>query len=343
MAQRETEGAVSTKSHSRGKDKSKGKRHTESKSPEETDGLKTVEVPECAVCLQTCVQPVQLPCDHIFCFLCVKGVANQSKRCALCRTEIPMEFLNHPNLVNTGEDICVPEEPSGGKEDYLWFYEGRNGWWQYDQRTIIELEDAYKQKQRCVELLIAGFLYVIDFENLIQIRRNDPTRRRRIKRDLATVPKKGVAGIKYFTQSVQQDDRQGDGDEAENTNSTTAVGGKGAPAATDSDSVVNTTAQLDALTLSSPTDELDGDEEAEPTDEVQVVSSSAGQSSGDHVRQTSHRRSPNSLVTMSTQVIQSDAVMPQGVRLRRGVRRQGRTLDTTMSRQEYLSTEPEIE
>ena len=39
------------------------------------------EVPiECAVCLQTCVCPVQLPCKHIFCFLCVKGVTLQSKR-----------------------------------------------------------------------------------------------------------------------------------------------------------------------------------------------------------------------------------------------------------------------
>ena len=39
------------------------------------------EVPiECAVCLQTCVYPVQLPCKHIFCFLCVKGVTLQSKR-----------------------------------------------------------------------------------------------------------------------------------------------------------------------------------------------------------------------------------------------------------------------
>ena len=27
---------------------------------------------ECAVCLQNCIYPVQLPCKHIFCFLCVK-------------------------------------------------------------------------------------------------------------------------------------------------------------------------------------------------------------------------------------------------------------------------------
>ena len=53
---------------------------------EKEDGKQLVEagsseVPiECAVCLQTCVYPVQLPCKHIFCFLCVKGVTLQSKR-----------------------------------------------------------------------------------------------------------------------------------------------------------------------------------------------------------------------------------------------------------------------
>ena len=28
---------------------------------------------ECAVCLQPSIHPVRLPCNHIFCFLCVKG------------------------------------------------------------------------------------------------------------------------------------------------------------------------------------------------------------------------------------------------------------------------------
>ncbi|KAH7976626.1 hypothetical protein HPB52_017026 [Rhipicephalus sanguineus] len=40
---------------------------------------------ECAICLQKCIHPARLPCGHIFCFLCVKGIANQSKRCAMCR------------------------------------------------------------------------------------------------------------------------------------------------------------------------------------------------------------------------------------------------------------------
>lgn len=70
------------------------------------------------------------------------------------------------------------------------------GWWQYDERTSVELESAYKRSQRVCELLIAGFLYMIDFDQMLQYRKSDPTRRRRIKRDLATIPKKGVAGLR---------------------------------------------------------------------------------------------------------------------------------------------------
>lgn len=65
------------------------------------------------------------------------------------------------------------------------------GWWQYDERTSKELETCYKAGERTCELLIAGFLYVTDLEAMLQLRRNDPSRRRRIKRDLSTIPKKG--------------------------------------------------------------------------------------------------------------------------------------------------------
>lgn len=155
---------------------------------------------ECAVCLQGCVHPVELPCGHIFCFLCVKGVANQSKRCAMCRKELPSGYLERPHLVNTSD----LERPRAYEDGQQWFYEGHNGWWQYDERTSSELEMAYKRHERTCELLIAGFLYVVDFECMIQLRRNDPSRRRRIKRDLATIPKKGIAGLR-LPEAVSED------------------------------------------------------------------------------------------------------------------------------------------
>lgn len=150
------------------------------------------DVPECAVCLQLCIHPVKLPCGHIFCYLCVKGVANQSKRCAMCRHELPPDFLDHPQLVHK-DDLSEVTSFDDGQQ---WFYEGHNGWWQYDERTSWELETAHARGDKTCELLIAGFLYVVDFENMVQMRRNDPSRRRRVKRDAATIPKKGIAGLR---------------------------------------------------------------------------------------------------------------------------------------------------
>ncbi|KAK4290056.1 hypothetical protein Pmani_037023 [Petrolisthes manimaculis] len=173
-----------------GNDNSKGTLEQQKEGEEEEEEM------ECAVCLQKCVHPVRLPCSHIFCFLCVKGVANQSKRCAMCRQEIPADFLDHPTLLSAIEAEKEEVLPGG----YQWFYEGRNGWWQYDERTSQELEAAYGSGQRACEVLVAGFLYIIDFDRMVQLRRNDPSRRRRIKRDLSSIPKKGVAGIKLPSQ-----------------------------------------------------------------------------------------------------------------------------------------------
>lgn len=97
----------------------------------------------------------------------------------------------------------VPEasgsDPDHSPEhDIRWFYQGRNGWWEYDERTAQELEHHHKKGDKNCELLIAGFLYVIDFENMFQCRRNEPQRRRQIKRDsvINVSDKKGIAGIR---------------------------------------------------------------------------------------------------------------------------------------------------
>lgn len=81
-------------------------------------------------------------------------------------------------------------------------FDNITGWWQYDERTSLELESAYQKAERCCELLIAGFLYIADFDSMLQYRRNDPSRRRRIKRDLATICSKGIAGLKATKDTV---------------------------------------------------------------------------------------------------------------------------------------------
>ncbi|XP_072316981.1 E3 ubiquitin-protein ligase rnf146-like [Eucyclogobius newberryi] len=156
---------------------------------------------ECAICLQTCIHPVQLPCHHVFCFLCVKGASWQSKRCALCRQEVPDDFLERPTLLSPEELKASAGGRGGAANDHAWYYEGRNGWWQYDERTSRELEDAFSKGKKTAEMLIAGFLYVADLENMVQYRRNEHGRRRKMKRDVLDIPKKGVAGLRLDTDS----------------------------------------------------------------------------------------------------------------------------------------------
>ncbi|XP_017844361.1 E3 ubiquitin-protein ligase RNF146-B isoform X2 [Drosophila busckii] len=157
---------------------------------------------ECPICLQTCIHPARLPCGHIFCFLCVKGVAYKNRRCAMCRREIPAEFLDHPQLVNGIDDICTTRATEDG---YQWYYEGRNGWWQYDDRTSQDLEEAFKKGEHSCTILVAGYVYIVDLELLIQQRQNEPARCRRVKRDLATIAKKGVAGLRIEGNQVTCD------------------------------------------------------------------------------------------------------------------------------------------
>lgn len=179
-----------------------------SKVPEEVgDSPCPISNPECAICLQSCVHPVRLPCCHVFCFLCVKGASWHSKRCALCRQEVPEDFLERPVLLSPEELKAAAAGLSRGVEgsaqkDYAWYYEGRNGWWQYDERTSRELEDAFSKGKKSTEMLIAGFLYVADLENMVQYRRNEHGRRRKIKRDVVDIPKKGVAGLRLDPEPV---------------------------------------------------------------------------------------------------------------------------------------------
>ena len=221
-----------------------------------TDATSSDPSIECAVCLQPCVYPVQLPCKHIFCFLCVKGVTTQSKRCAMCRREIPQDYLLNPELLSK---VDIQAEGGRGFEEdgecWQWFYEGRNGWWVYDERTSQEVEMHYKSGDKRCELLIAGFLYIIDFEHMLQYRRNDPSRRRRVKRDVASGPKKGVAGLR-----IEQDDVEGAGAVVDDT-----------PTDTEDSSQI-----ADALSILAISDDIVEDDQAVTVRDQDTVEDSGG-------------------------------------------------------------------
>ncbi|XP_049587030.1 E3 ubiquitin-protein ligase rnf146 [Syngnathus scovelli] len=199
----------------------------ESSCPGSNNASPALSVPECAICLQSCVHPVQLPCHHIFCFLCVKGASWQSKRCALCRQEVPDDFLERPTLLSPEELKASAGGRGGEVSDHAWYYEGRNGWWQYDVRTSRELEDAFSKGKKTAEMLIAGFLYVADLENMVQYRRNEHGRRRKMKRDVLDIPKKGVAGLRLDTEALAAAAAAGRENSADGADTEAAAGGSG--------------------------------------------------------------------------------------------------------------------
>ncbi|XP_055689762.1 E3 ubiquitin-protein ligase rnf146-like isoform X2 [Lutzomyia longipalpis] len=161
---------------------------------------------DCPICLQSCIHPTRLPCGHIFCFLCVKGVASKNRRCALCRRDIPAECLEHPELVRGVQDLST----SAGSE-IRWFYEGRNGgWWEYEVRTREELEVNYKLGVLSMTTIICGNAYEIDFQQMVQYPKDHPRRKRRIRRE-GPEPElwvRGVAGIVVEEDDVPLDEEE---------------------------------------------------------------------------------------------------------------------------------------
>ena len=153
----------------------------------------------CAVCLDDPLHPVTLPCTHIFCFLCCKGlVEGGNNECSLCRQAIPFGFLKDKKLLQrTQSDL---DSASAKTNQPQWFYEGKKGWWKFEKRCNEELEEYFQNQDQQVDMLICGNVYVIDFNQMVQYRKDIGGRRRKIMRDIVTGQQahlviKGVAGL----------------------------------------------------------------------------------------------------------------------------------------------------
>lgn len=194
-------------------------------------------------------------------------MAFRSRRCALCRQDVDLKYFDNPEVV------CFKTKPSSeeGHEEtsevvdrYQWYYEGRNGWWQYEESSSAELEKAHKEGKRSCELLIAGFFYFVDFGNMVQFRKTEPGRRRRIKRDVIDAEKKGVAGLRLGNSGNQ---RSTSGQRVSTATSNDR------PASSNASSIVDTTS-IQRLVIGSSSDSDDDASSHSNSDQVQQHSNS---------------------------------------------------------------------
>lgn len=170
----------------------------------------TDDLDECCICITAPVLPIKLPCGHKFCYLCAKGSAAQNHLCPLCRAKVPESFFTRPKLLigkrtqsteiatssdaaasssvvgcdlstlsvnekNTqvGNNTAANDAPTASSVYPAWQYEGRGGgWWLYEERHRSPIEEAYAQKLTSIELLIAGFMYIINFADMKQFRKD---------------------------------------------------------------------------------------------------------------------------------------------------------------------------
>lgn len=160
-----------------------------------TDEKSQINEQICPVCQDSLTHPLTLPCDHTFCYLCIKGVFARKRLCALCRQPIPEHYILKPpgNSELSSSSLRKPE--------FCWLYEAKNGgWWLYEERISSVIEEAYQDKKEFIKLQISGFTYVVDFKSMVQFREERPNRRRCIDRRLLTGEEevKGIAGIPVF-------------------------------------------------------------------------------------------------------------------------------------------------
>ncbi|KAL7034232.1 hypothetical protein ACKWTF_007904 [Chironomus riparius] len=171
---------------------------------------------ECPICLQKLLYPVKLPCNHIFCFLCIKGIRKSPdavKSCAMCRKPFNIEEIE--------QNVGI--EKTSIDKQFNWFYQskGSTSFWAFDERTNEELELAYSDEKDHLIISIAGFVYCIDFLRLIQYPVNHPERIRKIKRcdelNQESLTIKGIAGVR-LTESGNDNSTSDINEEASGTN-----------------------------------------------------------------------------------------------------------------------------
>ena len=84
-------------------------------------------------------------------------------------------WLNSALFVQASLDLN-DTQPLLGDEEEEWqcFYQGRNGWWRFEERNNAELEENFSLGQQMFETMICGNLYVFVFQAMEQFQKGFP-------------------------------------------------------------------------------------------------------------------------------------------------------------------------
>ena len=164
---------------------------------------------ECSICLEKFSSPVKLECNHYFCHACIRQHLQNdtSKRiCPLCNRPISTTFKLEDNIVSMNTSRLSSTNPTTSRlvtndyeeeDDFWWYYEGNKGWWKFDPAISKRIEQEYqKSKVGSFVCAIKGHEYTINLRHMNQARRDDPSKKRKIKRDSSDVICKGIAGLR---------------------------------------------------------------------------------------------------------------------------------------------------
>lgn len=156
----------------------------------------------CSICLDKLKFPVKLECNHYFCYVCIQQALMNTRICPICKKNVSAGFdlENNINFSYDGEEFPATTSrriEEDDNDEICWYYEGFKGWWKYDPNISRRIEQEYmKNKRGCFKCNINNKDYTINFRLMRQIRCDDETRLRKIKRDSNDVICKGIAGIR---------------------------------------------------------------------------------------------------------------------------------------------------
>lgn len=154
-------------------------------------------MPDCTICCNPAILEVQLSCDHVACYLCIKKIINEgSNRCNVCNKKFKKNILD--------QEI----DPDDNPQNVAWYYKSvkNDTWWLFDPVSNDTLESMYDKfinepnyDMKNHHLNISGIKYFYDFTNMLQISEFD--KKRKIKREInsKTSEALGIAGAKYTT------------------------------------------------------------------------------------------------------------------------------------------------